>query len=384
MAPRGPELSAQRQRAIGTIRRARPSAAARSATPRPHSIGSKAGLAPGTPLFIGERKLSDARIDIIDYDPDRVHEVHDAEIGACRELSHAPRVAWINVSGVHDIELIEALGECFGLHPMTLEDIVNTSQRPKCEEFPGYFFIAMKMLDFIDATDGIASEHVSLILGPDYVVSFLEDEGDVFGEIRNRIRKGSGRIRSMKADYLAFCLMDAIVDHYFLAVEHIGDRVDVFDDRMLAEPRSEDIQQIHRFKRELLRLRKAVWPLREVVGMIDKSDSQLLRPETNVFWRDLYDHTVQVIDMVETSRDILASLHDTYLSSLSNRMNEVMKILTIISTIFIPLTFIVGVYGMNFEYMPELKSRWGYFAVWAVMLAIGISLFAYFRRRKWL
>jgi magnesium transporter len=313
-----------------------------------------------------------------------VREVNRAGIEECRELGHGELVAWININGIHDIALVEAVGECFGLHPMILEDIVNSSQRPKCEEFDDYLFIAMKMLAFVETTSKLESEHVSLILGSSFVISFLEDEGDVFDAIRHRIRTGGGRIRTMKADYLAYCLMDAIVDHYFLAVERIGDRVEMYEERILTDPQPNDIQEIHRFKRELLPLRKAVWPLREVLGAIAKSDSQLLRPETRVFWRDLYDHTVQVIDMVETSRDILASLHDAYLSSLSNRMNEVMKILTIISTIFIPLTFIVGVYGMNFDFMPELKWRLGYFVVWGVMLAIGISLYVFFKRRKWL
>jgi len=382
MGPPGPELSRKSQVATGSIRRTRSAEPALLAEPR--TRGSKIGLAPGTPVFIGERKLITARIEILAYDRDSMREVNLAGIEDCRELGHGEMVAWININGIHDIELVEAIGECFGLHPMILEDIVNSNQRPKCEEFEDYLFIAMKMLAFVDATSTVEAEHVSLILGQGFVVSFLEDEGDVFDAIRHRIRTGGGRIRGMKADYLAYCLMDAIVDHYFLAVERIGDRVEMYDERILTDPRPSDIQAIHRFKRELLGLRKAVWPLREVVGAIAKSDSALLRPETRVFWRDLYDHTVQVIDMVETSRDILASLHDTYLSSLSNRMNEVMKILTIISTIFIPLTFIVGVYGMNFEIMPELKWRWGYFVVWALMLSIGISLYGFFKRRRWL
>jgi magnesium transporter len=382
MGGSGPPLSRWSEASTGSIRRAR------SAEPElfvePRSRGSKIGLAPGTPVFIGERKLTTARIEILAYDHDSLREVNLAGIEECRELGHGELVAWININGIHDIELVEAVGECFGLHPMILEDIVNSSQRPKCEEFDDYLFIAMKMLAFVDATCSLESEHVSLILGSSFVISFLEDEGDVFDAIRHRIRTGGGRIRTMKADYLAYCLMDAIVDHYFLAVERIGDRVEMYEERILTDPQPNDIQEIHRFKRELLPLRKAVWPLREVLGAIAKSDSQLLRPETRVFWRDLYDHTVQVIDMVETSRDILASLHDAYLSSLSNRMNEVMKILTIISTIFIPLTFIVGVYGMNFDFMPELKWRLGYFVVWGVMLAIGISLYVFFKRRKWL
>ena len=345
---------------------------------------SKVGLAPGTPVFVGERRRASARIEILAYNRHGYRMVDDASIDDCRELARGEMVAWINVDGIHDIELVQALGDCFGLHPMSLEDVVNSSQRPKYEEFEDYLFVAMKMLAYVDESNSVESEHVSVILGAGFVLSFLEDEGDVFEAIRQRIQLGRGRIRAMGADYLAYCLMDTIVDHYFLAVERISDQVEIVDERILTSPSPHDIVEIHRFKREILSLRKAVWPLREVVGAITRSDSPLLPPPTLVFWRDLHDHSVQVIDMVETCRDVLASLHDTYLSSLSNRMNEVMKILTIISTIFIPLTFVVGVYGMNFKFMPELEWRFGYLLVWGLMLAIGTSLYLFFRRRQWL
>lgn len=347
-------------------------------------IASKLGLAPGTAVFIGERKRQSIRIDLLDFDAAVVHEAHDVSVDDCAGHRDIATVTWIQVNGIHDIALIEALAGRFGLHPMTIEDIVNTTQRPKCEEFPDYCFVALKMLAYSRTSRSVVAEHVSLILGPTYVISFLEDEGDVFDSVRNRIRKALGRVRTLGADYLAFCLMDAVVDHYFLAVEQIGDEIELFDERILMGPRPGDIQEIHHYKSDLIKLRKAVWPLREVVAAISKSESRLLRPEITVFWRDLYDHIVQVIDMVETSRDILASLHDTYLSGLSNRMNEVMKVLTIISTIFIPLTFIVGVYGMNFKHMPELDWLPGYYVVWAVMVVIAIGLFTYFRRRHWI
>ncbi len=355
--------------------------------PRPpggRRIASKLGLAPGTPVFIGERRRQTLRIDLIEYGASHLREAHDVGAEDCTGLASSATVSWIQVNGVHDIDLIEALAGHFGLHPMTIEDIVNTSQRPKAEEFPHYYFLALKMLSYGGARRSLRAEHVSLILGPSFVISFLEDEGDVFDSVRHRIRHGVGRVRSLQADYLAFCLMDAVVDHYFLAVEQIGDEIELLDGRILANPSPGDIQEIHRYKGDLIKLRKAVWPLREVIANLGKSDSALLRAETAVFWRDLYDHTVQVIDIVETSRDVLASLHDTYLSSLSHRMNEIMKVLTIISTIFIPLTFIVGVYGMNFKTMPELEWRPGYYVVWGVMVAIGAGLFAYFRRRRWL
>jgi magnesium transporter len=347
-------------------------------------IGSKLGLAPGTMMFVGDQRRARIRIDVIDYNDVTFNEMQDLDVRQCTDLTRSSLVTWINVSGVHDVVLIESLGHSFGLHPLTLEDIVNTTQRPKYEEFPQYMFIALKMIEIDVAPSHIFVEHVSLILGENYVISFLEDEGDVFDAIRHRIRTATGRIRMMKADYLAFCLMDAVIDHYFVAVEHIGDRIDEFEEKILSDPKREDVNEIHRLKRSILTLRKAVWPFREEVGAIGRSGSALLRAETSAFWRDLYDHVIQVIDMVETCRDIMGGIHDTYLSGLSNRMNEVMKVLTIISTIFIPLTFIVGVYGMNFKHMPELDWPPGYFVVWGVMLAISACLFGFFKRQKWL
>lgn len=341
-------------------------------------------MAPGTMVFIGEQKQDKARIDVLHYSETALNELRDATVQQCGSLSKQQGITWLNVNSIHDVNLIEAFGKCFDLHPLTLEDIVNTTQRPKLEEFQGYLFIVLKMMTFSDAVNAVAIEHVSLILGENYVISFLENEGDVFDMVRERIRAATGRIRSMKADYLAYSLMDAVVDHYFLTVERIGDRIEDIDEQILIEPKPEDIKEIHRLKRDILRLRKALWPFREEAGSIAKSESPLLHAETEVFWRDLYDHTIQIIDMTETCRDILGGMHDTYLSSISNRMNEIMKMLTIISTIFIPLTFIVGVYGMNFEHMPELKWPFGYCLIWAVMLTIAFGLFIYFRRRKWI
>ena len=363
-------------------RRTRP--LARWVASRQHSSRDTTFRVPGTPVFVGERKRERAILHLFDFDSTHLHELEDADLHDCTRHLPSPTVTWVNVSGVHDVGLIEALGASFALHPMTREDIANTSQRPKWEEFPGYGFMALKMLEVDEAAQQVKIEHVSLILGPNWVLSFLEDAGDVFESVRERIRANMGRVRNLGADYLAFCLLDAVVDHYFLAVERIGDRIELFDEHVLNEPDQTDVQEIHRFKRGLLALRRAVWPMREVVGAVAKSGSDLIGEDSRVFWRDLYDHTVQVIDMVETSRDTLASLHDTYLSSLSNRMNEVMKNLTIISTIFIPLTFIAGIYGMNFQHMPELAWKAGYYVVWAIMVAITVLLVLWFRRRGWL
>ncbi len=345
---------------------------------------AKAGLAPGTPIFIGERKQEKTRIDVIDYDENTLHEFSDTTLEKGADLAQTGTVTWINVNGIHDLGMIESVGKRFNLHSLTLEDLVNTDQRPKAEMFPSYLFIVLKMISYNETTNAADVEHVSLILGENYVISFLENEGDVFDTVRERLRSAKGRIRSMKSDSLAYALMDAVVDQYFLAVERIGDFIENIDDRLLTDPRPDDLQEIHRLKRDILSLRKAVWPLREEVGAIEKSESPLIRQETRVFLRDLYDHTIQVIDMVETFRDLLGGMHDTYLSSISNRMNEIMKVLTIIATIFIPLTFIVGVYGMNFEHMPELKWTWGYYLVWLIMFSVGCGMVVYFKRKKWI
>jgi magnesium transporter len=342
-------------------------------------------MVPGTMVFVGEQKVARPRIEIFAFNAEMVRELRDVGLQECFDAPiDDTRVTWINVNGIHDIAVIEAIGQHFGLHPMTLEDLVNTAQRPKIEDFPHYLFIVLKMMEFNEASQTIATEHVSMILGSDYLLTFLEDEGDVFDAVRERLRAAKGRVRLMKADYLAFALIDTIVDHYFLAIERVGDRIEEIDDRILDDPQANDMQEIHHLKRGILSLRKAAWPCREVIGAIEKSESTILRPASKVFWRDLYDHSIQVIDMVETYRDILGSMHDTYLSSISNRMNEVMKTLTIMSSIFIPLTFIAGVYGMNFENMPELKWPLGYHATLAVMLLIGAALVVYFKRRKWL
>ncbi|WP_322781896.1 magnesium/cobalt transporter CorA [Synechococcus sp. CBW1107] len=342
-------------------------------------------MAPGTMVFVGERKCERARVDIFDYNAEQLSETQDVELSQCFEQALAGNsVTWINVNGIHDVGLIERLGEHFGLHPMTLEDLVNTSQRPKLEEFGHYLLIVMKMMEFERSSASISIEHLSLIVAENVVLSFLEDEGDVFDSLRERIRKGKGRIRQLKADYLAYALMATVVDHYFQAIEQIGDHIEEIDDKILEDPSPDDIQDIHYLKRDVLTLRKAAWPCREVISAIEKGSSPVLTDSTRVYWRDLYDHTIQVIDMVETYRDILGGMHDTYLSSLSNRMNEVMKTLTIISSIFIPLTFIAGVYGMNFENMPELRWRLGYQATLGLMVLIGAGLALYFRRRRWL
>lgn len=352
---------------------------------KPYSRTDKAGLPPGSMVFIGEQKTESVRVEVIDFNQTQLNELRDVAIDQCAELVRdLSTTTWIKVSGLHDIDLIKALGEGLGLHPLTLEDIVNTAQRPKIEEFPGYIYMVLKMIYYDLTTNQMEMEHLSLIIGENYVISFQEKKEDTFDPVRQRIRTAKGRIRSMKADYLAYALMDVVVDSYFLVVERIGDQIEDLEDRILADPNPDSLQELHRLKRNLLNIRKAVWPLREEIGSLVKGESPLIRAETRIFLRDLYDHLIQIIDMVETLRDILSGIHDIYLSNISVRTNEIMKVLTIIATIFIPLTFIVGVYGMNFEYMPELKWKWGYFFVWGIMAAVASGMVVYFRKKKWL
>jgi magnesium transporter len=293
-------------------------------------------------------------------------------------------VTWINIDGVHDSSVIEKLGRAFGLHPLIQEDIMTTSQRPKLDELETSIYVVSRMVELGEDGKEIVTEQLSLVFGRNFVLSFQEKPGDMFDPVRDRIRHGKGRIRKLGPDYLAYALLDAVVDHYFVVLETVGERIECLEDELVADPRQETLHAIHALKREMLFFRKSVWPLREVVAALERAESALIQPSTNIFLRDVYDHVIQVIDNVETFRDMLSGMLETYLSSVSNRMNQVMKILTIISTIFIPLTFLVGVYGMNFEHMPELKWKFGYFLVWGIMLTVGVGLVAFFKRKKWL
>lgn len=347
-------------------------------------ISKKAGLAPGTLIYVGEKKEEKVRITLIDYDESSFEEREVARIEECFPFKDKPTVTWINIDGLHQPEIIEKIGKHFDLHPLILEDILNTGQRPKIEDFENYIFVVLKMIYFDGETEETRIEHVSLILGEDYVISFQERVGDVFNPIRERLRKGKGRIRKAGADYLIYTLIDAIVDSYYSILERVGEKVEDLEDIVVAAPTPESLQTIHNLKREMIFLRKSVWPLREVISGLGRVESSLVQKATGIYLRDVYDHTIQVIDTIETLRDMLLGMHDTYLSSISNRMNEIMKVLTIFAAIFIPLTFIAGIYGMNFSFMPELGWYWGYFAVLGVMLIVGISMLLYFKRKKWL
>ena len=341
------------------------------------------GHPPGSLVYSGEKKMEKPRIRIFDFDESQLREEEFDHIEECFPLRDLPTVSWINVDGLHEVELIESLGKYFHIHPLVLEDIVHTDQRPKFEDLGDYLFIVMKMIYHTGDTDGMESEQISFLVGSNFVITFQERVGDVFEDVRDRIRKSRGRVRRMGADYLAYSLLDALVDRYFDVIEKAGDRIEAMEDEVMLNPAPSTLQRLYHIKRELLFLRRSIWPLREVVNGLTKGESSLIQEGTYPFIRDLYDHTIQIIDMLETMRDMNSGMFDMYLSSVSNRMNEVMKVLTIIATIFIPLTFIAGIYGMNFEFIPELKWRWGYFGVWGLMIAIFSGMIYYFRRKKW-
>ena len=344
----------------------------------------KAGMSPGTLVHVGEQKIDKARITLINYDEDRLEEKELKRIEESFAYKDTPPVTWINIDGLHDIELIEKVGTRFETHSLTMEDIVNTGQRPKVEDFEDYIYLVFKMLKFDETTSHIASEQVSLILGPHYLISFQETEGDVFNFVRERIRKGRVHIRKSGPDYLAYALIDAVVDHYFLILEKMGERIEHFEEQLHVQPTPEILQAIYDLKRELIYFRKQVWPIREVLSTWQKTESSIIQEANKVFISDVYDHTIQVIDTIESFRDIISGMMDLYLSTVSNKMNEVMKVLTIIATIFIPLTFVAGIYGMNFKYMPELEWKWSYLLLWVLLIVIFCGMLLYFRRKKWL
>ncbi len=343
----------------------------------------KAGLPPGTPVYIGERKSETTRLTLLHYNEQRTMEQEIKTVEESNALRDTPGVSWINVTGLHEAERLAQFGKAFGLHPLVLEDILNTDQRPKLEDYGEYLYIVIKMLGNENQTSAITTEQISIILGRNLVISFLESDSGIFNAVKERLLGSRGRICKLGADYLAYALMDTVVDNYFGIFEKLGERIETLQDGLVSRPTPASLQALHALKREMLFLRKSVWPLREVVSGLQRGDSPLVQKETWLYLRDVYDHTIQVIDTIETYRDMLSGMMDIYLSSLSIRLNEVMKVLTIIATIFMPLTFIVGIYGMNFHFMPELGWRWGYPLVLLLMAVIAGGMLVFFRRKKW-
>ncbi len=344
----------------------------------------KAGSPPGTLVHVGEIKADRSSVAVLHYNADTLVEQSVAKIIDALDLSASEATTWINVEGLHDISVMEEVGRQYGVNVLTLEDILNTTQRPKAEVFDNYIFVAIKMLGYDEEKESISSEQVSLVLGKKVLVTFQEGPGDVFEPVRERIRKGNPQMRTGGCGYLAYALIDAVVDNYYLILEELGRRIEVVEENIDADEDENILDEIHDIRRELIYLRKQVWPLREIITHLTRDGAPFIREKEGPFLRDVYDHTIQTIDTIESFRDILTAAQDLYLSTISNRMNEVMKVLTIISTIFIPLSFITGLYGMNFANMPELGWRWGYPAIWLLIVAVVLGMLIFFRRKKWL
>lgn len=347
-------------------------------------ISKKRGLKPGSLVHVGKSTGKGSKISVIDYKGEVFDERNLKSIEESYKYKNSDSVTWINVDGLEDMGLYEKFGKEFGIHPLVMEDILNTNQRPKIEEFDNYIYVVLKMIYYSKNVPVV--EQVSLICMKNVVITFQEQElkGDVFDNLRNRLRTSGNKLRSSGTDYLAYAIIDSIVDNYFVALEKFEDRIETFEEKLLKNPTNEVFTEIYNMKREMIFIRKSVWPLREVINILQRGESDFISSDTSVYFKDVYDHTIQVIDSIELFRDIIEGMLDTYLSSVSNKMNEVMKFLTIFSTIFIPLSFLVGVYGMNFDNMPELKWHYAYQGLWVIMIAIVVSMLVYFKKKKWL
>ncbi|MDO5509975.1 MAG: magnesium/cobalt transporter CorA [Weeksellaceae bacterium] len=345
----------------------------------------KAGLPPGSVVFTGSRKVDDLIFDIILYSPKHCETLSPANWQEARKIldEHKAEKAWLNVTGLHDTQVIEEIGNYFSWHKLAIEDIVSVNQRAKLEDHDKHFYIVARMLRLMPNRK-IDEEQLSIFLHKNTIVTFQEKPGDVFDSLRNRLIEGKGAIRGRNIDYCLYALLDSVVDQYFVIAESLGDQLEEIEQLVMYKPNSFDLAMLHQLRRELLKLRRAVYPMREVAGRMNNTDLAIFEEGTRFFLRDLHDHCVQVMDNIEIQRDIATGLMDVYMNTVSNRMNEIMKVLTIIATIFIPLTFIAGVYGMNFDNMPELHHPYGYHMVWAVMIAVAVVMLLWFRRKKWL
>ncbi|MEJ2294276.1 MAG: magnesium/cobalt transporter CorA [Candidatus Lokiarchaeota archaeon] len=343
----------------------------------------KVGLPPGTLIYTGEKPETETKISIIDYNNDEFSIKDSKTIDLNLEMIPKSKIRWINLSGLYNIKLVEDLGNRFNLHPLVLEDILNSDQRPKYEKYEDYIFIVLKSVFIGDITEIIEHDQISFILGPNYVISFHEQESNIFQPIIQRIQQKKGRIRTMGPDYLLYALIDVITDNYFIALENIGEIIESLEDKLIADPRSETLQTIYKLKKKTIDIRKLIWPMRELIYKLQREDTKLIKDELQIYFRDIYDHIFRITDLLENYRDIIFGMLDLYLSSISYKMNDIMKVLTIISTIFIPVSFLTGFYGMNFRYMPELGNPMSYPIVIVIMIVIAALMLYFFKRKKW-
>lgn len=346
-------------------------------------VHSKMGKAPGTVSYLGSKDKKDSKVFTTLYNATNFEEEETTDIAHILDLKASNKTAWINVIGINDEVFIESLGTKFGLNSLVLEDAINTEQRPKIDEYDDYIFGVFRML-YLNQNDEIVGEHVAMVLMKNTVLVFQEVEDDVFDGVRNRIQSKSGRIRSRGADYLFFALLDAIIDNYFLVLENINQRIEVLEDEVYNDPKPQVAQNIQELKKEILKIRRWIFPVKELISRLIDSESLLITKDTKLFLRDALDHTLEINESLQIYREMSMSLMEMYMSNMSNKMNEVMKVLTIMASIFIPLTFIAGVYGMNFDHMPELHMEYGYYYVWGLMIVLFIGMMVYFKRKNWL
>ena len=344
----------------------------------------KVGQPPGTLVYLGEERTEPVRINIIDYDETHLQEEETQTVEECLPFIETETVTWIQIDGIHEIPIIEEVGDCFGVDPLLLEDMMNPTHLPKIEICEGYVFILLKSLHYDATSARVSREQISLIIGPNFVISLQENRSEIFRSIQNRLRNAQGRIRRMQSGYLAYALIDIIVDHYFIVLDEINERVQVLEEEIMKAPSPEVLTKVNILRAEQQLLRRPILPLRDILIEILDDEIPLLGENTHPYFRDVYDHLIQVIQILEMIRSAVSGLFDVYTSAVSHRMNEVMKVLTIVATFFIPLTFIAGIYGMNFKFMPELETQWGYPVVLLVMLSISIGMFIFFKLKKWL
>lgn len=350
-----------------------------------YSSADKSGLPPGSLVHIGEVHDISSTISVVQYSTEKLLQHNDLIFSELGRFKNRDLVTWINVDGLSDTRVVESIGQEFDIHPLVLEDILSTHQRPKLEEYEDYLYLVIKGIS-INPGDGLKLryEQISILLLKNHVITFKERADDVFKPIYYRLENPKGRLRKSGSDYLTYAVLDAIVDEYFVVEDGLDDIFENLEDDLLLDPDPEVLHSIQQIRRELISMKRNISPLRELLSTIKRSDTVLLKEDTLRYYDDIYDHVLRVTDALESYREIIASMQDVYLSSISNKMNETMKVLTIFASIFIPLTFIAGVYGMNFEYMPELKWRWGYPVLWSVFISTGLGLLVFFKKKKWL
>ncbi|MEW6388576.1 MAG: magnesium/cobalt transporter CorA [Thermodesulfobacteriota bacterium] len=344
----------------------------------------KLGLPPGSLVYAGDKPDRKLKVTILEFDEQECREREVSSFAECLMLDNPQTVTWLNVDGLQHLEDLKNLGECLNLHPLLMEDILSTDQRPKLDEWPNHLYLTLRMLFYNETSDHLDTEQLNLIIGSNYVITLHESDADLFDTIRSRIKSGQTRIRKSGADYLAYTILDLIVDNYFVILERFGETIEDLEEELVTRPVPGTLADLHKLKRDMIILRKSVWPLREVISKLERRESPLIKESTGIYLKDVYDHIIQVIDTIESFRDMLSGMLDIYLSSVSNKLNEIMKVLTIIATIFIPLTFVAGVYGMNFKYMPELQWHYGYYMSLALMALIAGIMLLFFKKKKWL